>query len=250
MDRAGCIIEGLEEGREQSGSTEGDRLRWRPALLGALVLHGTGLLLLLWMVNRWHPLCRRPPAVLDLELARPAPAVKSPEALPMLEQAVASAGAERRESIVPLAASSELPARLPEPEVMTPAVKDDAVRLPPVSPVYAIAGNPPAAQASAPPDAFPSGAGGGRPTALAEIKPYYPYAARTRGEAGKVTILIEVTEQGQVEQARVATSSGYPALDASALEAARHARFKPAEQHGLPVRAEMRLLFDFRLQDA
>jgi len=52
-----------------------------------------------------------------------------------------------------------------------------------------------------------------------------------------------------VDSVSVEAGSGFPALDESALSAARKARFKPAEQDGKPVPSEMNLRFDFRLQD-
>ena len=93
------------------------------------------------------------------------------------------------------------------------------------------------------------GDGGGHPMALAEIRPYYPYSARTRGEEGKVTVHLRVTSGGSVDSVEIGRSSGFSVLDQSALAAARKARFKPAEHNGLPIAADMDLQFDFRLEN-
>ncbi len=90
---------------------------------------------------------------------------------------------------------------------------------------------------------------GGRPVVLSEIVPHYPYGARVRGEFGRVTVNIHVSEKGVVESASVFVSSGHPVLDDSALTAAKKARFKPAERGSKPVASEMNLQFEFRLED-
>jgi len=89
----------------------------------------------------------------------------------------------------------------------------------------------------------------GQPIALSEIKPQYPYGARVRGEAGRVTVQVRVSDQGVVESAEVLAGSGHPALDDSAIAATKTARFKPAEQDGKPVPSKMNLQFEFRLED-
>jgi len=99
---------------------------------------------------------------------------------------------------------------------------------------------------------FDSGTGqgtGGRPIALAEILPHYPYGARARGEAGWVTVRVRVSDQGTVESATVVSGSGHSALDDSAVAATTKARFKPAEQEGKPVPSDMNLQFEFRLEE-
>lgn len=90
---------------------------------------------------------------------------------------------------------------------------------------------------------------GGRPVALSGIMPKYPYGARARGEAGQVTVAVRVNGKGAVESAVVVSSSGYPALDESAVAATKKARFKPAEKEGQPVPSNMNLKFEFRLEE-
>jgi protein TonB len=66
-------------------------------------------------------------------------------------------------------------------------------------------------------------------------RPEYPRAARRRGEAGTVTIRLNVDERGQVI-ASIERSSGFPELDASARQAAQSAQCKPYLEGGRPIR--------------
>lgn len=226
------------------------------ALILAVVMHLAGALVLVCAIRYWPMVASAPaPARLELDLAAvpvPAPVVAE---VPVLDQAVAEVPDEARPMVVPLAPIPEArPAGIPEPAVMVASVRgnwpSETFQMPreDVSALVALPlrGHPPVAS-------VPAATGnnrGGRPIALSEIQPHYPYAARVRGEAGKVTIHLRVTRQGDVESAEVNSSSGYPALDESALAAARKARFKPAEKDGEAVSADMDLQFDFRLQDS
>jgi protein TonB len=80
--------------------------------------------------------------------------------------------------------------------------------------------------------------------------PDYPSESRRRGEEGVVRLALRVGIDGQVEAAEVAVSSGFPRLDAAAVEAARRWRFRPATQGGLPVAATLPTAVHFRLTDA
>jgi protein TonB len=234
---------------------------WRPngemsrAAGLALALHLAGAMALVCAIRYWPAVTQAPPpARLELDLAAvPVPAPVQAD-LPVLEQALAEAPAEARPLVMPAAAIPEArPAGIPEPAVMVTSVRGD---LPsetfqmPREDVSALVARP---LPDHPPVAVgPAATGedqGGRPVSLSGIQPHYPYAARVRGEAGKVTIHLRVTLQGEVESALVSRSSGHPALDESALSATRKARFKPAEKDGQAVSAEMDLQFDFRLED-
>jgi protein TonB len=80
--------------------------------------------------------------------------------------------------------------------------------------------------------------------------PDYPAESRRRGEEGVVRLALRVGIDGRVEDAQVATSSGFPRLDQAAVEAARRWRFRPATQGGLPVAATLPTAVHFRLTDA
>lgn len=79
--------------------------------------------------------------------------------------------------------------------------------------------------------------------------PAYPPESRRRGEEGVVRLALRVGPDGQVEDAEVSESSGHPALDRAALDAARRWRFRPATQGGLPVAATLRTAVHFRLTE-
>ncbi|MFQ5679723.1 MAG: energy transducer TonB [Gemmatimonadota bacterium] len=63
---------------------------------------------------------------------------------------------------------------------------------------------------------------------LAQLQKQYPRNLRTAGVGGTVLLWIYVDERGKVQDARVAESSGYLALDRAAQEVARTMLFTPA----------------------
>ena len=76
------------------------------------------------------------------------------------------------------------------------------------------------------------------------IYPVYPIGARLRGEEGTVIIKARVDSAGRVLEAAVSESSGFPALDKSAMRAVQKARFtNPSNSQQLAV-----LTFRFRLE--
>ena len=79
--------------------------------------------------------------------------------------------------------------------------------------------------------------------------PAYPKLSRMHGEAGRVVVLVRISPQGGVEDARVDTSSGYARLDDAALDAARRARFKPFTRNGVAMTALAKLPFDFQMRN-
>ena len=68
-----------------------------------------------------------------------------------------------------------------------------------------------------------------------DISNYYPEAARREGQEGRAIIKICVNQQGKIDSADVATSSGFPELDEAAIKVAKAYRFKPATSEGKPV---------------
>lgn len=84
------------------------------------------------------------------------------------------------------------------------------------------------------------------PRAIASPAPAYDDAERRAGHAGEVQVVFRVAADGTVADARVAHSSGWPVLDASALDAARRWRFEPArDADGKPVAAQMQVPITF-----
>jgi protein TonB len=217
------------------------------AFLWAVVLHLAAAPGLLWVVKNGHgavPVSA--PVILecDVTVASQAP-VPSPAEATMLAQAVAVTPREFRDApVMPVPSPRVASVALPVP------IAETAVESSPRLWVPDLAGEDTRALAALP---FPAEGGkreqGGRPMALSEIRPHYPYAARTRGQEGSVTVHLRVTPEGGVDFTEIARSSGVAVLDQSAMEAARKATFKPAERDGRPVSADMDLQFVFRLED-
>jgi TonB family protein len=66
-------------------------------------------------------------------------------------------------------------------------------------------------------------------------KPVYPQEAREKGYQGKVLLRVEVLANGKVGQVALKKSSGYEALDRSALAAVKEWRFLPARKGEVTV---------------
>lgn len=89
-----------------------------------------------------------------------------------------------------------------------------------------------------------------RPARLKKIsRPPYPFAARRRGEEGRVTLLVQVNAAGSAGGVRVARSSGSRDLDEAASLSVRKAVFQPAIQAGRAMESECEVTFEFRLEE-
>lgn len=78
-------------------------------------------------------------------------------------------------------------------------------------------------------------------------KPPYPISSRENGEQGRVYLSACINERGNIERLNLLKSSGYSALDKSALNAVRHWQFTPAQQSGKPISMCYRLPIHFIL---
>lgn len=105
-----------------------------------------------------------------------------------------------------------------------------------------------------PPPPLPPGAKG-RPAisggvlngkAISKPEPPYPAIAKAARAQGAVTVQVEVNEQGQVVSANAV--SGHPLLRASAVSAARQAKFAPTLLSGKPVKVSGVLTYNFKLE--
>ncbi len=103
------------------------------------------------------------------------------------------------------------------------------------------------------------------PQVIKRINPSYPELARKAGIEGKVLVKMEIDKSGRVastsclkseyrakqDTSRVLKGEDKPqdpGLIEAALTAARGWEFKPAEKNGKPVRAEVAMEFNFKLQ--
>jgi TonB family protein len=82
---------------------------------------------------------------------------------------------------------------------------------------------------------------------LRNLKPPYPISSKENGEQGAVMLRACISHHGIVERVDLAQSSGYPALDRSALNTVRHWHFSPAKESGKPIPMCYRLPIRFLL---
>ena len=85
--------------------------------------------------------------------------------------------------------------------------------------------------------------GGFTPTA-SQFHPHYPLRSRLRGEEGTVKVEAVVGPGGRALRLTIIESSGFPALDAAALDAVKRARF--GSSGGLPPAKEITTTLKFR----
>lgn len=71
--------------------------------------------------------------------------------------------------------------------------------------------------------------------------PAYPYAARLRGQQGRVLLQVEVLSSGDAGAVAVAQTSGHESLDRAAQQAVQQWRFHPALRNGQPVTASVQV---------
>ncbi len=80
-------------------------------------------------------------------------------------------------------------------------------------------------------------------------RPEYPPTSRRLGEEGTVVLLLLVTEDGRIADAKLDKSSGFPRLDEAALRGSKRWRAIPSKEGEKPVAAWGRFAITFRLTD-
>jgi periplasmic protein TonB len=75
----------------------------------------------------------------------------------------------------------------------------------------------------------------------------YPRASIRNKESGRTTLRICISEAGTVDSVDVAQTSGYPRLDAAALDMALDYQFAPAMREGQPVPVCLPYGIEFRV---
>lgn len=78
------------------------------------------------------------------------------------------------------------------------------------------------------------------------VKPEYPMMARLARTGGKVILEIVVGLKGDVEEVRILKPD--PLFEQAAIEAVKQWRYRPALQHGRPVRVYMTVVVEFSLR--
>ena len=87
----------------------------------------------------------------------------------------------------------------------------------------------------------------GRPGSLGNAPPRYPELARRLGQEGRVVLTVAVDPTGRPATVAIATSSGFPLLDGSALEAVRRWRFHPRRLAALSMASTVDIPIRFQL---
>lgn len=83
------------------------------------------------------------------------------------------------------------------------------------------------------------------PQAVYNPPPRYPSGSADDFESGTVVLVLDVDAEGAISKVAMDRSSGYPKLDAAAIEAAAAWRFTPAQEAGKPVRSRVRVPVTF-----
>ena len=85
------------------------------------------------------------------------------------------------------------------------------------------------------------------PVLIKFVNPRYPDLARQAGIEGTVLLRVLVAEDGKVMSVSVIQSDVTPAMERSAMQAAKQFLFKPAKQRTVPVKAHMAIPIRFKL---
>jgi periplasmic protein TonB len=129
-----------------------------------------------------------------------------------------------------------------------------------VSPIPATGGVGSGSSAGGPTNSGASGSGTGSvgrgnasftsaaPDYLHNPTPEYPEEARRDRQQGVVTLLVDVSPEGNVLKVSLQRSSGYRRLDEAALRAAKDWKFKAGTMAGQPIRSQVEVPVRFRLQ--
>lgn len=152
----------------------------------------------------------------------------------------------------------------PSPEVMPPRPKPVKPRPSPQPPPVQLAASetspapspavvPPAPAPAPPVSAAPAPVQATQPRFDADYldnpRPPYPSLSRRMGEQGRVVLRVHVAPDGAAGEVLLATSSGSPRLDESALATVRRWKFVPARRGAEPVAAWVLVPIAFTLKE-
>ncbi|WNH54182.1 energy transducer TonB [Stenotrophomonas oahuensis] len=101
------------------------------------------------------------------------------------------------------------------------------------------------AEAPPPPPPVPPQSDFVFPQAVYNPPPRYPTGSADDYESGTVVLVLDVDPEGAISKVAMDRSSGYPKLDAAAIEAAAAWRFTPAQEGGKPIRSRVRVPVTF-----
>lgn len=87
-----------------------------------------------------------------------------------------------------------------------------------------------------------------QPELVYSVEPDYPHLARIAGQEGLVVMKALIDKRGDVVDAVVFVSSGFPLLDEAARAVAWKYKYRPAIQNGRPVALWVTYKVDFKLE--
>lgn len=87
-----------------------------------------------------------------------------------------------------------------------------------------------------------------RPHRLRECIAAYPEEAKRQGVEGRVTLDVEVLENGHVGEVRLVKGLGH-GLDEAAIEALKECRFRPAKLGDMPVPTRIQYVYNFIIEN-
>jgi TonB family protein len=181
---------------------------------------------------------------------RPTPVPAKPMSAPV-------AAAPPTETAVPsVEPTSPPPAPTPPPPEPTEvAVEPSPVPLEPTEAVASRDNAPPPSREPAPAaepevsrgDLVGPGPGVVEPVLVSPPRVSYPAIARQQRVSGRVVVLVLVTEDGKVAEARIQKGiGGRSGIDGVVLDAVRSSRFRPATKKGIPVKMWRTVVVDVK----
>jgi protein TonB len=86
------------------------------------------------------------------------------------------------------------------------------------------------------------------PVATSRTPPSFPARARSLGQSGHVTLAFVVDVDGSVQDVSVVESDPPGVFDDAAIEAVRQWEFQPGQHEGMPVAVRVRQTLSFQLE--
>lgn len=151
----------------------------------------------------------------------------------------------------PVPAPAPVPVPAPAPAVTVPETKPAPLPPEPAPKPAPVPQAPPAPPAPAAPPAPPSktDVSISASYSASNAKPVYPTMSKRMSEQGTVVLRVLVKSDGSAGSVEVKSSSGFPRLDQSAVEAVKSWRFNPATLDGKAVDEWYQVPIPFKLQN-
>ena len=204
----------------------------------------------LGLLKHSHDDVEKPPVIIELVRPKPEPPPPKPEP-PKPEPPKPKP--PKPEPVRPEPPRPAPPAPVPTPPpAPSPAVSVPETKPAPQPPEPAPAPRPaPVPQAPPAPPAPPAktDVSISASYSASNAKPVYPTMSKRMGEQGTVMLRVLVKSDGSAANVEVKSSSGFPRLDQSAVEAVKSWRFNPATLDGKPVDEWYQVPIPFKLQN-